>query len=166
METWWRSRSMTSRDSWQKYFLNLAKTVSSRATCTRLKVGCVVVKNKTVVATGYNGSPSGSPHCTDVGCLIENSSCQRTIHAELNAITQAAKHGNSVDGAAIYVTHEPCFNCLKHILTCGIKDIYFSEDYGTRPIEMKLEIIGITNYNLEITEEYKRVTILEKQNDS
>ena len=77
---------MDSRDPWEIYFLKLAQTVSSRATCTRLKVGSVIVKDKTVVATGYNGSPSGSPHCLESGCLVENNSCQRTIHAELNAI--------------------------------------------------------------------------------
>jgi dCMP deaminase len=152
---------MDARDSWEQYFLKLAATVSSRATCSRLKVGCVIVKNKTVVATGYNGSASGTPHCTDVGCLIENGGCQRTIHSELNAITQAAKHGNAVDGATIYVTHEPCFNCLKHILTCGIKDIYYTEEYGSRPITKKLEMLGIENYTVERTSDYKRVTILE-----
>jgi dCMP deaminase len=128
---------------WDKYFLEIANTVSTRATCTRLKVGAVIVKDKHILSTGYNGSPSGSPHCTEIGCLIDNNSCQRTIHAETNAIIQAAKHGVNISGSKIYVTHEPCLNCLKHILTAGISDIYFAEEYGSTPLEQKFAKLGL-----------------------
>jgi dCMP deaminase len=128
---------------WNSYFLEIANTVSTRATCSRLKVGAVIVKDKHILSTGYNGSPSKSPHCTEVGCLIENNSCQRTIHAETNAIIQAAKHGVNINNATIYVTHEPCFNCLKHIMTAGISEIYFKTEYGSSPLEEKLAKLGL-----------------------
>lgn len=113
-----------------KYFLNIVNIVATRATCNRKKVGCIIVKDKNIIATGYNGSPIGLEHCEDVGCEIDdNGSCIRTTHAEQNAICQAAKNGISINGATIYCSMFPCYTCAKMIINCGIKEIYFLEDY-------------------------------------
>ena len=98
---------------WDKYFLSIADVVASRATCDRLHVGAVIVKDRAIVSTGYNGSISGTNHCDDVGHLWnkEHTHCERTVHAEMNAIAQAAKLGNSVDGSTLYLTHTPCWIC-------------------------------------------------------
>ncbi len=135
--------------NWNEYFLKIAETVSTRATCKRLKVGSVIVKDKQIISTGYNGSPSGTSHCTDIGCLIINNSCQRTIHAETNAIIQAAKHGVNINGSSIYVTHQPCLNCLKHILNAGINRIYFTHLYGSTGMTEHLQEIGIKTKSVD-----------------
>lgn len=111
------------RQDWDDYFLDLAEKVATRSTCDRLHVGAVIVKDRNIVATGYNGSPSGLAHCDDVGHLIKNGRCERTIHAEQNAIIQAAKHGTTIEGSEIYVTHSPCYTCAKFIITAGIKRV-------------------------------------------
>jgi len=111
------------RPSWDTYFMNLAKSVSERSTCDRAHVGAVIVRNRSIVSTGYNGSVSGAKHCDDVGHLMVDGHCVRTIHAEQNAIAQAAKLGNSVDGCTIYITHFPCLNCFKLLLNSGITTI-------------------------------------------
>ena len=121
------------RPTWDEYFLMLAKLAATRSTCLAFPVGAVIVKNKQVVATGYNGSPSGSAHCTAQGyCYPGLSSCDtsktlpsRAVHAEANAIAQAAKHGISTEGGSIYVTLEPCLSCLKLIISAGIKEVFF-----------------------------------------
>lgn len=121
------------RPTWDEYFLMLAKLAATRSTCLAFPVGSVIVKNKQVVATGYNGSPSGSAHCTAQGyCYPGLSSCDasktlpsRAVHAEANAIAQAAKHGISTEGASIYVTLEPCLSCLKLIISAGIKEVFY-----------------------------------------
>lgn len=121
------------RPTWDEYFLMLAKLAATRSTCLAFPVGAVIVKNKQVVATGYNGSPSGSAHCTAQGyCYPGLSSCDasktlpsRAVHAEANAIAQAAKHGISTEGASIYVTLEPCLSCLKLIISAGIKEVFY-----------------------------------------
>lgn len=121
------------RPTWEEYFLMLAKLAATRSTCLAFPVGAVIVKNKQVVATGYNGSPSGSAHCTAQGyCYPGLSSCDasktmpsRAVHAEANAIAQAAKHGTHTDGASIYVTLEPCLSCLKLIISAGIKEVFY-----------------------------------------
>ncbi len=117
------------RPSWSTYFLDLAQVVSSRATCDRLHVGCVLVRNRQVLVTGYNGSMSGSPHCTEAGCLIQEGRCVRTIHAEANALTQAAAQGISVAGATAYITHSPCWECSKLLVNAGIKKIVYREAF-------------------------------------
>ena len=127
------------RPTWDEYFLMLAKLAATRSTCLAVRVGAVIVKNKQVVATGYNGSPSGSAHCTAQGyCYPGLSSCDaskslpsRAIHAEANAIAQAAKHGISTDGASIYVTLEPCLSCLKLIISAGIKEIFYETPFNS-----------------------------------
>jgi dCMP deaminase len=139
---------MSDRLSWDKYFMGIAKMVAERATCNRAKIGAVIVKNRNIVATGYNGSPAGHPHCTDVGCLIyvsrnpdgeEEENCFRTIHAEINAITQAAKNGASIDGADIYITASPCYHCLKTLLNTGIHRIYYEKPYKLDKIKPLIE---------------------------
>jgi len=117
------------RPSWDEYFLGIAHEVANRSTCKRAQVGAVIVKNRRIITTGYNGSPSGLPHCTEVGCLMDNGHCIRTLHAEQNAIIQAALHGVSTGGASIYVTHQPCFLCAKMIINAGIVRIVYDNEY-------------------------------------
>ncbi len=129
------------RPSWDEYFMRIAHEVATRSTCPRLAVGAVVVKDKRILTTGYNGSPAGMPHCEDVGCLIlivdGRKSCQRTLHAEQNAIIQAAYHGVSVRGSTVYCTHQPCLLCVKMIMNAGIEEIYYAGGY---PDPLALEI--------------------------
>ncbi len=117
------------RPTWNEYFMNIAHEVAKRSTCERAQVGAVIVRDKRILTTGYNGSPRGLPHCTEVGCLMENGHCVRTIHAEQNAIIQAALHGVITEGAIIYVTHQPCFNCAKTIINAGISEIVYDKEY-------------------------------------
>ncbi len=109
--------------------MNLAVQAATRSTCPRKHVGAVIVRDKAVLATGYNGSLRGLPHCTDVGCLIENDHCVRTVHAEANAILQAARHGVGIDRADIYVTASPCWECFKLIANAGIRRVLYGEFY-------------------------------------
>ena len=109
--------------------MNLAVQAATRSTCPRKSVGAVIVRDKTVLSTGYNGSLRGAPHCTEVGCLIENDHCVRTVHAEANALVQAARHGVRLEGAEIYVTSSPCFSCFKLIANAGLHTIYYGEFY-------------------------------------
>ena len=127
------------RPTWDEYFLMIAKLAATRSTCLAFPVGAVIVKNKQVVATGYNGSPSGSAHCTAQGfCYPGLDSCDasktmpsRAVHAEANAIAQAAKHGISTDGGSIYVTLEPCISCLKLIISAGIREVFSETPFNT-----------------------------------
>lgn len=109
--------------------MKLAMLASERATCPRMHCGCVIVKNKNVIATGYNGSIPGDDHCEDVGCLVIDNHCVRTNHAEMNALTQAAKWGNSVEGATVYVTNMPCTTCSKALIAAGIQKVVVFSDY-------------------------------------
>ena len=119
------------RQSWDQYFMDLAEKVSERATCDRLHVGCVLVKDKQLISSGYNGSLSGQPHCDEVGHLLvgDDPSCVRVNHAERNAICQAAKLGIATDGAIAYCNWFPCFECLKTLIAAGIKKIYYKDVY-------------------------------------
>ena len=117
------------RVDWHTYFMNIARQVSSRSTCPRKHVGAVIVRDKTILSTGYNGSIRGLPHCSDVGCVIEDGHCVSTVHAEANAIIQAAKNGVAIDGAELYTTASPCWPCFKLIANSGIKRVYFGEFY-------------------------------------
>jgi dCMP deaminase len=114
--------------------MNLAVQAAARSTCPRKTVGAVIVRDKAILATGYNGSLRGLPHCTEVGCLLENDHCVRTVHAEANAILQAAKHGVRIEGADIYVTASPCWNCFKLIANAGICRILYGEFYRDQRI--------------------------------
>ena len=124
------------RPSWDQYFLKLAMLASERATCPRMHCGCVLVRSKRVLATGYNGSLPGLPHCDDVGCLIVDNHCIRTNHAEMNAITQAARNGVSIAGATAYVTNMPCTTCAKALVGSGIKRVVVFSDYHSTHAEM------------------------------
>ncbi|WP_437278714.1 dCMP deaminase family protein [Sorangium sp. So ce375] len=120
---------MTHRASWDEYFMRIAEVVASRATCDRKHVGAVIVREKSILATGYNGSIRGLPHCDEEGHLIEDGHCVRTIHAEANAIIQAARNGVRIDGATVYVTASPCWGCFKMIANAGISRVVFGEFY-------------------------------------
>ena len=117
------------RPTWNEYFMNIALEVAKRSTCERAQVGAVIVRDKRILTTGYNGSPRGLPHCSEVGCLMDNGHCVRTLHAEQNAIIQAALHGVITEGAIIYVTHQPCFICAKTIINAGISEIVYDKEY-------------------------------------
>lgn len=124
------------RPNWDEYFLKLAMLASERATCPRMHCGCVFVKNNHVLATGYNGSIPGQPHCEDVGCLVENDHCIRTNHAEMNALVQAANQGDNIEGATAYITNMSCTNCAKALISAGIKRVVvFSDFHDTRATE-------------------------------
>lgn len=118
-----------SRPDWEDYFYGIARVIATRSTCPRRQVGAILVKDKRVLTTGYNGSPPNSPHCIDVGCDMVDDHCVRTIHAEVNTIAQAARYGINVEGATLYCTLEPCQNCEKIIWAAGINDIRFDEPY-------------------------------------
>ncbi len=117
------------RPSWDEYFMKLAMLASERATCPRMHCGCVLVREREVVATGYNGSIPGDDHCEDVGCLVVDNHCVRTNHAEMNALTQAARKGHQMEGATAYVTNMPCTTCAKALIAAGIKRVVVCTDY-------------------------------------
>ncbi len=125
------------RPSWDEYFSQIAGQVASRSTCLRRQVGAVLVKDKRILSTGYNGAPRGITHCTEAGCLREELGVPsgerhelcRALHAEQNAIAQAALHGVKIEGAALYCTHQPCSLCAKMIINAGIVEVYFNEGY-------------------------------------
>jgi dCMP deaminase len=127
-------------NEWEKYFIDIARVVSTRGTCSRLKVGAVIVRDRNILCTGYNGSIRGSPHCVDEGCVIVDNHCMRTVHAETNAILQAAKNGVDIKGAHCYVTHSPCINCLKHLLNAGVTEITWDQLYGKHPYDTLLTL--------------------------
>jgi dCMP deaminase len=117
------------RASWDEYFMRIAVQAAARSTCNRKFVGAVIVRDRAILSTGYNGSIRGLAHCDEVGHLMENSHCAATVHAEANAIIQAAKNGTAINGADIYVTASPCWNCFKLIANSGIKRIFYLEFY-------------------------------------
>lgn len=115
------------RTDWDTYFMQLAHAAAERSTCPRLHVGTVLVKYNKVIATGYNGAPSGAEHCDDIGCLMVEGSCKRTVHAEANAVKQAGFLKRA--GSTIYITDTPCLNCAKLIASKGIAEVVFDRDY-------------------------------------
>ncbi len=117
------------RASWNEYFMKIAEQVATRSTCDRKHIGAVIVKDKTILSTGYNGSLRGAPHCDDAGHDMENGHCVRTVHAEANAVAQAAKNGVRIDDSEIYVTASPCLTCFKLVANCGIRTIFYKEFY-------------------------------------
>lgn len=117
------------RASWDDYFMRMAVAASTRATCDRLHVGCVIVRDRSVIATGYNGSVRGLPHCDDVGHDIVDGHCVRTVHAEANAIAQAAHRGAATDGATAYVTHVPCWPCFRLLVNAGVMRVAYGTPY-------------------------------------
>lgn len=145
---------MEKRIPWANYFMEIAFSVAKRSTCTRRQVGAVAVKDKRILATGYNGAPAGVAHCLDIGCLRDKLKIQsgerhelcRAIHAEQNIIIQAATYGVSILEADIYCTTFPCFICSKMLINAGIKSIYYSEYY---PDEFSKQILDEANVHIE-----------------
>ncbi len=135
-----------SRISWDEYFMEIAEVASKRSTCIRRQVGAVAVKDRRVLATGYNGTPSGLAHCYEVGCIREKMKVPsgqqhelcRGLHAEQNVIIQAALHGISINGATLYSTYQPCVLCAKMIINSGIVSVIFKGDY---PDELGLDML-------------------------
>lgn len=119
----------TSRASWDEYFMAIARQVATRSTCDRKHVGAVIVRDRMILATGYNGSLRGLPHCDEIGHLMDGGHCVRTVHAEANAIVQAARSGVRLEGGEIYVTASPCFGCFKLIANAGLARVVFGEFY-------------------------------------
>lgn len=124
-----------SRPKLDNYFMEIAKVVASRSTCLRRKAGAVLVREKRILATGYNGVPKGLPHCEDTGCPRANypsgthHELCRAVHSEQNAIVQAAIHGVSIEGSTLYCTHQPCTLCAKMLINAGVERVVYSEDY-------------------------------------
>ena len=142
---------MSTRVGWHKYFMGVARVVATRSTCDRKQVGAVIVRDRTILSTGYNGSIRGMPHCDEAGHMMENGHCVATIHAETNAVLQAAKNGVRIDGSEIYTTASPCWNCFKMIANAGIRTIYFGEFYREERIYRYAELAGIQLIDLSGT---------------
>jgi dCMP deaminase len=138
------------RASWDEYFMAIAREVATRSTCDRKHVGAVVVRDKMILTTGYNGSIRGLAHCDDEGHLMEDGHCVRTVHAEANAIVQAARNGVRLEGGEIYVTASPCFGCFKLIANAGMRRIVFGEFYRDQRIFVLSEQLGITLNHMPI----------------
>ena len=138
------------RADWHQYFMGIAHQAATRATCMRKHVGAVIVRDRTVLSTGYNGSVRGLPHCEDVGCVIEDGHCITTVHAEANAILQAAKNGVSIEGSELYTTASPCWNCFKLIANAGIRVIYYGEFYRDERSRETARQIGIELVDLQM----------------
>ena len=117
------------RPTWDGYFMEIALQVSKRSTCDRKHVGAVIVRDKVILSTGYNGSIRGVKHCDEIGHLIENGHSVRTVHAEVNAIAQSSMNGTNINNSSIYLTASPCWPCFKILANSGIKKIYFGEFY-------------------------------------
>ena len=138
------------RPTIDEYFMNIAKVVATRSTCLRHHVGAVIVRDKRIISTGYNGSPKGLKHCLDIGCIRDQENIEsgtkveicRAIHAEQNAIIQAALHGTSTEGATLYCTHQPCIICAKMIINAGIIKVIYGEDY---PDKAAIELFNEAN---------------------
>lgn len=136
---------MHTRPSWDEYFMEIARVASTRATCLRRKVGAAIVKDKRILTTGYNGAPAGLSHCLEIGCLRaamaipsgQRHELCRGIHAEQNALIQAAVHGIAIKGSTIFVTHQPCVLCAKMLVNAGIKKVVFAGEY---PDELSRQI--------------------------
>jgi dCMP deaminase len=141
------------RISWDQYFMAQSHLLALRSTCTRLTVGATIVRDKRIIAGGYNGSITGGDHCIDKGCYVIDNHCVRTIHAEINALLQCAKFGVPTADSEIYVTHFPCLQCCKAIIQAGIKTVYYAEDYKNHPYAIELfQQANITVEKVELKE--------------
>ncbi len=141
------------RPGWEEYFLNIARVVAMRATCTRRHVGCVLVRDQRLIATGYNGSVSGDAHCEDDGCIMENGHCVRCVHAEMNALLQCAAMGIPSEGATIYTTDFPCGSCARSLAQAGIKKVVYQAEYPDDHSRRVFELSGIEVYRGKKTEQ-------------
>jgi dCMP deaminase len=144
--------STQDRATWDLYFMRIAQEVSTRSTCDRKHVGAVIVRDKNILATGYNGSIRGLGHCDDEGHMLEDGHCVRTIHAEANAIIQAAKHGTAIDGGTVYVTASPCWGCFKMIANAGLLKIVYGEFYRDQRIFEFAQRLGIELLKIDVSE--------------
>ena len=145
------SEPSNNRPTWDEYFMELTEVVAKRSTCLRRKVGAIIVKEKRVLTTGYNGAPSGLDHCSEAGCIRDEKEVPsgqrhelcRGLHAEQNAIIQAALHGSSIKDAELYCTHQPCIFCTKMIINSGIKKVIFAGSYPDEMSRAMLEEAGV-----------------------
>ncbi len=138
------------RPDWYDYFMGIANIVATRSTCDRAHVGAVIVREKRILSTGYNGSPAGAPHCDEIGHQMENDHCVRTIHAEMNAIVQSAKNGVNIAQSNMYVTHFPCYICFKQLANAGIRSVTYAQAYRRDPKVIELATqLGITLHKVE-----------------
>lgn len=135
-----------SRPGWDEYFMDIARTVATRATCPRASVGAVLTRDRRILTTGYNGAPRGVAHCTDAGCMIVDGHCLRATHAEANAIVQGALHGVSLEGATAYCTHQPCAGCSKLLISAGVVRIVYADAY---PDAVAQALLGEAGVGLE-----------------
>jgi len=126
------------RITWDQFFMAQSHLLALRSTCTRLAVGATIVREKRIIAGGYNGSISGDEHCIEKGCYVVDNHCVRTVHAETNALLQCAKYGTPANGADLYVTHFPCLPCTKTIIQAGIRNVYYATDYKNNPYALEL----------------------------
>jgi dCMP deaminase len=136
------------RPDWDEYFMDIAFTIAQRSTCDRAHVGAVLVRDRRILTTGYNGAPAGLPHCDDVGHLMIDGHCVRTLHAEQNAIIQAALHGIGISGATAYVTHQPCLTCAKMIINSGIVRVVYAGNYPDENSRAFLAQAGVELFHL------------------
>ncbi|MCX7876911.1 MAG: deaminase [Melioribacteraceae bacterium] len=143
-------KKKSKRPSWDEYFLKVAMLVSERATCPRMHCGCVLVKDRQILSTGYNGSIPGDGHCEDEGCWIVDNHCVRTIHAEMNALLQCSQHGISTQDATAYITNMPCTNCAKALIAAGIKEIVIFSDYHDTMAEKFFDIAKVKIKRLQM----------------
>ena len=146
------------RPTWDKVFLEICDVVAQRSTCDRKHVGAVLVKDNHIIATGYNGSISGLEHCDDVGHDMESGHCLRTIHAEVNAICQAAKLGIETKGAVLYCNTLPCWNCFKTIIGAGVSKIVYRDEYGGSKGRVKEAAERLRNVNGFVLWQYQEQT--------
>ena len=130
----YKSQNYKTRLDWDEYFMSIALLASQRSPCQRLNVGSVIVKNNRLISMGYNGYIPGAPHIS----RIQDNHEQSIIHSEVNALSDCAKRGTSLEGAKIYITHYPCLNCFKTIAACGIKEVIYLDDYNNNPIVEEL----------------------------
>ncbi|WAH37345.1 ComE operon protein 2 [Alicyclobacillus dauci] len=139
-------RTPNHRLSWDAFFASQSRVMALRSTCTRLSVGCVIVRDKRMIASGYNGSINHDEHCLDVGCKVVDGHCVRAIHAEQNALLQCARFGIATEGADLYVTHLPCLHCTKSIIQAGIQNIFYETVY--RPDAYAQELLQTAGVNI------------------
>ena len=137
------------RLSWDEYFMGITLEVAKRSTCDRARVGAIIVQDKRILTTGYNGAPRGLAHCDEIGHMMVNGHCARTLHAEQNAIIQAALHGVSTEGSTIYVTHQPCLNCAKMIINAGIRRVVYAGAYPDEASQAFLAQAGVALQRFE-----------------
>lgn len=146
------------RVCWDRYFMNIAHEAKRRSTCDRKHVGAVLVRDRMLLSTGYNGSIRGMPHCDEVGHLMEGGHCVATIHAEANAVIQAARNGVRIDGATLYTTASPCWYCFKLVVNAGIARIVYDEFYREDRIFAVAERLGIPVESIEEAERRETVS--------